>query len=64
MAFQKWNFTSYPEAETGDAYSTVFTRFKNGIKTALAHYCGTSDPSGGGTWTADQIGTLWFDETN
>jgi len=64
MAHQEWNTTGKPEAETGNAYSTAFTRLKNGIKTALANYCGTSDPSGGGTWTSDQIGTLWFDETN
>ena len=44
MAFQKWNTSGYPEMETGNAGSTAFTRLKNGVKSALAHLAGTSDP--------------------
>jgi len=61
---QEYRTTGKPEIETGDAYSTCMTRAKNGIDTVGSNYGGTSDPTGGGTWNADDVGTLWFNRTN
>ena len=61
---QKWNTTSYAEAAVSEAWSVVATKLINGTNTGITRYAGTSDPSGGGTWGADQIGAVWYDRTN
>jgi hypothetical protein len=61
---QKYNTTGYPEAESGNLYQTLAGRVINGVETSLTLNAGDSDPSSGGTWAADQVGTVWFDTTN
>lgn len=36
---------------------------RDGINTALADYCGSTDPSTGESWGADQVGRKWCDDT-
>ena len=61
---QKWNVTSFPRAELGDAYDALATRTIQGIETAVTHYAATATPVGGGTWDADTVGVFWVDTSN
>lgn len=61
---QKWNTAAYPVPTSSTLVGAHLIDCDEGIETAITHYYGTTDPSTGASWGADEIGTLWYDSTN
>jgi len=61
---QAWDTSGDPIPVAGDDVSDYIADLSAGIDAARTHYYGTSDPSSGASWGADQLGVIWFDSNN
>ena len=61
---QLWNTSSDPIPTGSTGGADRFADHTAGINTVATHYYGTTDPSSGASWGADELGTVWYDSNN
>jgi hypothetical protein len=61
---QDWDTSGAAEPGTGTNAGAALLDLIDGVNAARTCYYGTTDPSSGASWGADQLGTIWIDSTN
>jgi hypothetical protein len=61
---QKWRNSGYAAPDADTVATDAVLDVKDGVDSAVTHYYGTTDPSSGASWGADQMGILWYDSNN
>jgi len=62
---QTFDTTTFPRLDpaTDDGWA-ILEECLNGIETVRSFYRGSSDPSSGASWGADQLSAVWVDDTD
>ncbi len=61
---QNWGTSGAPAPVIGDDVPDILAGMLNGVEAARTCYYGSSDPSSGASWGADELGCVWWDSTN
>jgi len=64
LGVQEWDTTSYPVPDGDHDIGVAQAEIQAGLEAIRTDYYGTTDPSTGASWGADQLGTTWHKSTN